>query len=286
MEAEVRVKLGEATRRLEENGVEDARRNVEWMLQEVLGCTRAALYAYPERMLTEAESEQFERMLDRRLNREPIQYILGYTDFFGLRLKVSPAVLIPRPETERVVEEGLRLLEGIPEPRVVDVGTGSGCIAVAVKHRRPDAEVYACDVDASALSVAQENASLHAPGIQFFQADVLEAAFTALAPDHLHLIVSNPPYVPVAEKDTLAPEVASFEPEVALYCDDDPLRFFRAIAGHGRALLDAGGYLVFETHTDHAADVATLLQTAGYLDVALVNDLTGRPRIVIGTLGG
>lgn len=286
MEAEVRAILGEATRRLEEKGIEDARRNAEWMLQEVLGCTRAALYAYPERELTEAESERFSRMLDRRLDREPIQYILGYTDFFGLRLRVSPAVLIPRPETEQVVEEALRLLEAVQEPRVLDIGTGSGCIAVAIKHRRPDAEVYACDVDASALSVAQANASVHAPGIHFFQADVLDDGFTDGAPAPLRLIVSNPPYVPLAEKATLAPEVAVFEPGKALFCGDEPLRFYRAIARHARALLDAGGYLVFETHTDHATGVAGLLRAEGYAGVGLANDLAGRPRIVKGRYEG
>lgn len=266
-------------RRLEEAGIGDARRNVEWMLGDLLHTGRAMLYAYPERPVPAGVAAAFEGLVERRLRREPLQYVLGYADFFGLRLRVSPAVLIPRPETEQVVEEALRLVAPVPAPRVLDVGTGSGCIALALKHRRPDAAVYACDLSDAALDVARQNADAHRLDVAFFQADVLAPAFADAAPGGLDLLVSNPPYVVRDEAPSLAPEVRDHEPDLALYAGDDPLVFYRALARHAPALLAPDGWVVFETHATYGAAVCALLEGAAFRDVALRQDLAGHPRI-------
>lgn len=267
--------------RLEEVGIEDARRNAEWLLEEVLGTARAALYAHPEAPVSTDEARRLEALVARRLRREPVQYVLGHADFFGLRLRVTPAVLIPRPETEEVAEEALRRLEGCEAPWVLDVGTGSGALALALKRRRPDAEVFACDVSEDALAVAAANAERLGLTVAFVRADVLDPLFTHAAPRAFDLVVSNPPYVPLAERAALAPEVRDHEPAEALFVPgSDPLLFYRALAAHARDLLKPGGRLVVETHADYGGDVQALFAASGLTDVTLRRDLAGRPRIV------
>ena len=275
-----RTLLDAAVRRLEAAGVPEARRNAEWMLEEVLGCGRAMLYAWPERPVPPEAARRFLEMTARRERREPVQYVVGHTDFFGLRVRVTPDVLIPRPETEQVVEAALERLEGRAAPRLLDVGTGSGCIALALRHARPDAEVFACDVSRAALAVAAGNARALGLAVTFLHADALAPDFPARVPGPFDLLVSNPPYVPPGEAASLAPEVAAHEPHRALFTDADPLQFYRALARHARPLVIPGGALVFETHADHAAAVRDLLVEAGFADVRLENDLAGRPRIV------
>lgn len=275
-----RTVLENATQRLEAAGVEDARRNAEWMLGDVVHTSRAMLYAYPERTVPPEAAAAFEAMLVRRLRREPLQYILGHTEFFGLRLQVTPAVLIPRPETEQVVEAALaRLPAG---GRVLDVGTGSGCIPLAIKQARPDATVYACDVSEAALDVARANAAAHRLDVTFFEADVRADAFAQEAPGDLDLLVSNPPYVTDADRDDLAPEVRDHEPALALFSGADPLLFYRLLTDRAGMLLAPGGAVVFETHAVHGAAVCDLLRAAGFADVTLREDLAGRPRIAVG----
>ncbi len=274
--------LAETTRRLAVGGVREARQNAVWMLQEVLACSRAQLLAYPERAVAAEQVRRLESLLARRLRREPLQYVLGHADFFGLRLIVTPAVLIPRPETEQVVEEALRLIQGITAPRVLDVGTGSGCIALALRHARPDAHVFACDVSADALAVARDNAENLSLPVTFFRADALAPDFAQQAPGALDLLISNPPYLPDDEAATLQPEVRDFEPHRALFTGPDLLLYYRAITGHASSLLKPGGLLVFETHADHAGAVADLLREAAFEKVQEKPDLAGHPRIVTG----
>lgn len=206
-----------AVRVLEEAGIEDARRNAEWMAEEVFQCSRLALYMGSEESVSTAEVQRVERMVSRRIVREPIQYILGHADFYGLRLHVTPDVLIPRPETEQVVERALGLLRDVQCPRVLDIGTGSGCIPLALKHERPDATVFACDISERALCVARGNALRLRLDVTFFQADVLNDTFAEQAPAGLDLVISNPPYIPHQEADSLEPEVVAHEPHLALF---------------------------------------------------------------------
>jgi release factor glutamine methyltransferase len=272
--------LDQAVDRLRDAGIEDARRNAEWMAEEAFGVSRAALLANPEEPATDAEAEALESMLARRLRREPLQYVIGHADFFGLRLRVTPSVLIPRPETEELVEEALARLAGFEAPWVLDVGTGSGAIALAIKHRRPDAEVFACDVSEDALAVASDNADRLGLEVTLIRADALTPAFADGTPACFDLLVSNPPYVPEAERATLEPEVRDFEPAEALFTGEDPLVFYRALAGHAERLLKPGGLALFEAHADHAAEVEALLGEAGFAEPGRRRDLSGRDRIV------
>jgi len=272
--------LQQAIQRLEAAGVPDARRNAEWMLCEVLGCSRAQLYAYPERPVDAARRARFAELLARRLRREPLQYVLGYVEFLGLRLEVGPGVLVPRPETEWLTERVLQELQSTPGPRVLDVGTGSGCIALAIKHYRSDANVWACDISPEALAIARRNAERLGLQVHWVEADVLADSFPENVPGPFDLIVSNPPYLALHEADELPPEVRDYEPPVALYAGEDPLRFYRALARHGHVLLKPGGRLACEVHAHHGTDVVALFEASGYDNVRLERDLAGNPRLV------
>ena len=267
---------------LEQGGISDAQRNATWLLCDVLQCSQVQLFAYPERLATQAQVEKLSEMVKRRLAREPLQYIQGYAEFYGLRFDVSPAVLIPRPETEQVVEQALALLAGQPMPRVLDIGTGSGCISLTLKHEHTDAEVMACDISREALEVAQFNAQHLELEVSFVQADVLAANFTTHCPGPFDLVISNPPYVLPEEAASLEPEVHNFEPHIALFTDDDPLQFYRAIAQYAKDILKPGGFLIFETHAHHGKEVYALLGTMGFVDVQQHDDLAGLPRMVHG----
>ena len=209
--------LREATQQLEAAGVPHSRLNAEWILADALACQRVHLLAHPRRKAMPEQVRTVRRLLDRRAQREPLQYVLGHADFFGLRLRVTPEVLIPRPETEQVVETALARLQEVPRPRVLDVGTGSGCIPLAIKHRRPEAEVFGCDVSPAALAVARSNAEIHGLAITLIQVDVLAAGAPVRLPSRLDALISNPPYLADDETDTLAPEVRTYEPHLALF---------------------------------------------------------------------
>ena len=277
-----RALLDQATARLEAAGVENARRAAEWMLEETTGQTRTAVIARPDAPVGPAAAALFGRMVARRLAREPVQYVLGHADFYGLRLTVTPAVLIPRPETEEVVEEALRRIRGHERPWVLDVGTGSGAIALAVKHERPDAEVFAVDVSPEALAVAAQNAARLRLAVTFVRADALRPQLAAGVPPTFDLLVSNPPYVPVSERTCLEPEVRDHEPGLALFVSDaDPLCFYRALAGHAEALLRPGGWLAAETHADFGPAVRDVFADAGLAEAQILVDLAGRDRIAL-----
>lgn len=274
--------MKEAVGRLAAAEIASPRVNAEWMLGEVLKCGRAELYAFGDAPVDSAARSAFGKMLERRLRHEPLQYILGYAQFYGLRLRVTPAVLIPRPETEQVVERAIGLIREVSAPRVLDVGTGSGCIALSIKHERADADVWACDVSSAALDIARENAAVNELTISIIAADVTSDAFFLTAPAELDLLVSNPPYVPENERASLAAEVRQFEPELALFSGDNPLLFYYRLAEVGRKLLRNGGWIVLETHSETGPAAAELLEQAGYFDVMLEKDYAGRPRILYG----
>ena len=281
----VRALLEAAVEAMEREGIPSARRNAEWLLCEAMGERRIGLLTRLDELAPPAATVCFEALLARRLAHEPLQYVLGYTEFFGLRIAVSPDVLIPRPETEQVVEEGLRVLEDVDEPRVLDIGTGSGCIALAMKSRRPDARVWACDVSEGALEVARSNAAATGLEVRLFRADALALDFAAGVhglTGGLDLLISNPPYVAALEIADLAEEVRSFEPHLALVAPGDPLVFYRRLGASGLELIRQGGHIVLETHADFGSDAARLLEDLGYVGVDLFNDYAGRPRILRG----
>lgn len=255
-----REALAEAERRLTAAGVDTPRVDAELLVGHVLGTTRSGVRAKPDAVV----GADFEPLLERREAREPLAYVLGEWGFRRLVLKTDARALVPRPETETVVERVLALIAGFDSPRVLDIGVGSGAIALAVKDERPDARVTGVDVSPDALALARENSARLALDV-----DLREGGLDAAA-EGWELVVSNPPYVD--SLDGLQPELR-FEPEVALLGSG----FHEAIARAARAR-----FVVFEVADGRADDVAAILEAAAYSDVAVTRDLTGRERVVEG----
>jgi release factor glutamine methyltransferase len=272
------------------------RMNAELLIMFTLDCDRAYLYAHPERELTPDEIQRYDEAIARRATGVPAQYITGHQEFWGLDLIVSPAVLIPRPETEHVVEAVLELVWGghscppplissdkvklqpgdkIPAPRIVDVGTGSGAIALALAKELPNAVIQATDISAKALEVARANAARHdlSSRIQFHETDLLDG----LPRSQFDFVVSNPPYVGEAEADQVQLEVRKFEPRNAVFAGQTGLEVIARLIPQAREALRPGGWLVFEISGTIAADVQRLL--SGWKDVEITNDLQGIARV-------
>jgi len=220
----------------------------------------------------------------RLLAHEPVQYVLGTAHFAGMELEVTPATLIPRPETEELVQ--LVAAEQRPRPglRVLDVGTGSGCLALALARALPEANVWAVDISPEALAVARRNAARYAPGVAFQEVDILQSRPAGLAPATLDVLVSNPPYVRESERILMRENVLAWEPATALFVPDhDPLLFYRRLAVLGAELLGPGGGIYLEINEALGPETAALLTARHFGEVRVVNDLFGRPRVVRGT---
>jgi release factor glutamine methyltransferase len=258
---------------LAESGVPSPRVDAEILVAHVLGTTRTELYADPE--VFEAELEGLARLVDRRRAREPLAYVLGEWGFRGLTLKVDGRVLIPRPETEVLVERCLARLEPLAEPRVLDVGVGSGAIALAIAAEHSGSSVLAVDRSPEALAAAAENLAQSSVNgrIALRQSDLLEGLSGPF-----DLVVSNPPYVTPEDYETLQPEIRLYEPREALV----GVGVGAEIARAARGLLTAGGWLVLECGDGQAVELAGKLEALGYLDVVGSADLAGRPRVVEG----
>ncbi len=274
--------LRDAFRRLEAAGVPDWQPSAEWLTCEALGCSRVEVWAWPEKLVEDAARARLEEMLARRIRREPVQYIVGYTEFMGLRLTIDSNVLVPRPETELIVERATQLVADRPAATVLDIGTGSGCIALAVNHLRPQASVTACDVSDAALEVAMANGRAHKSDVRFVQADMREPAFADRFEGRFDLIISNPPYVPDSEIGSIMPEVVNHEPHEALFVSGDPVTFYRAIVRSVPALLARNGWLLLEVHPDYASRVKGVLSDNGFERTLIRKDLAGLDRIVEG----
>jgi release factor glutamine methyltransferase len=260
----VREALDRGARRLLDAGIENGRREAEWIVGHVLELSRSGLYAEAGRELSEAEAERAESLFARRESREPLAYVLGEWDFRRLTLKVDARALVPRPETEVVVERVLALLKGIESPRVLDIGVGSGAIALALKDERPDAQITGVDVSNDALALARVNAErLH------LEVELREQGIDAAA-QGWDLVVSNPPYV--GTLDGLQPELG-YEPRRALI----GAGFHEEIARAAQTR-----FLVFEVGDGQAAEVADILERTGYRDVRITPDLAGLERVVEG----
>ncbi len=267
--------LSSATEELEQAGCPSPRVDAEWLLAHALRMTRSELYADGDHPLTAADEQSFAELVARRARREPLAYVLGEWGFRRLTLRVDSRVLIPRPETESVVQRCLELLDGLPEPRVLDVGVGSGAIALAIADEHPSARVVATDSSAGALAVADENRSRAA---LTERVELVEGELFAGLQGPFDLVVSNPPYVAPAEVDSLDPEVAHYEPREALVARGAT----EAIAEQARSRLVPAGSLVLETADGNAGAVAGLLRSLGYEDVSIGHDLAGRERVVDG----
>jgi len=266
-----REALDRAEARLAEAGVPTPRVDAQILLAHVLGETRSGLHANGRRGLTDAEGAELERLLARRLAREPLAYVLGEWGFRRLKLSVDTRVLVPRPETEVVVERCLARVRSIDEPRVLDVGTGSGAIALAIADEHPGARVTAIDASEHALAVARANAARTGLEIELRRHDL----FAGLPDGPWDLVVSNPPYVRENEVAALEPEVRDWEPRAAVVGEDATER----VATAARSVLRRGGALVLETPGGHAEEVAAMLRELGYVDVRVTDDLAGLSRV-------
>ncbi|MBX3667618.1 MAG: peptide chain release factor N(5)-glutamine methyltransferase [Rhodocyclaceae bacterium] len=243
------------------------------LLQHVLALTHAQLIARPERLVPAADAEHYVQLLRRRAAGEPLAYITGRREFYGLDLVVSPDVLIPRPETELLVEIAISALAALPSPQILDAGTGSGAIAIALGRALPKARVTAIDRSAAALAVARKNAARHGVAVEFLQSDW----FAALAGRRFDAILANPPYVALADPH-LAGEIR-FEPQSALVSGVDGLDALRQIIAGAPQHLNAGAMLWVEHGFDQAPAVSNLFRAAGYSAITTSRDLAGLPRV-------
>ncbi len=266
----------------ERKAVDDPRRSAEWLLSAATGLSRIELYTHFDRPLSEDERAEYRRSIERRAAGEPLQYVTGEMPFRHIVLKVRPGVFIPRPETEVLVDEVLAALEGVSDPVVVDLCTGSGAIAISIAHERADARVYATELVEETAQVARENAERC--GVSH-RVTVLTGDLFAPLPAELrgavHVVASNPPYIPTADLDGLPAEVGGFEPRVALDGGADGLDTVRRIVADARSWLAPGGALVIETDTS-TTKTAVNEMAAWYEGTEVLRDLTGRDRVATG----
>lgn len=287
-----RAALREAMASLRAAAVPSHTLAAELLLMHVLGRDRAWIYTHPEEPLDAGALDRYFALVARRAAGEPTQYLTGTQEFWGLPFEVTPAVLIPRPETEHVVEVALERLgprgikidmaTGAPSPplKIADVGTGSGCLAVALAHELPHGEIVATDISAAALQVARRNAARHsvADRVRFVETDLLAAVGE---PRSFDVIVSNPPYVARNHADLLPREVREHEPESALFGGPTGIEIYARLIEQAAALLGRGGILVLELGYDSADHVRSLLYgQSAWVNVSITNDLAGIPRVI------
>ncbi len=268
-----------------------ARLDAETLLLHHIGKNKAWLMAHGNDSYAGCSAIGYAAMLERRRHGEPIQYITGECEFYGLPFRVTPNVLIPRPETEHLVEKAVALanLLGAPgldsetgeseEPcrflRILDIGTGSGAIAVALAHSLPHAQITAVDISESALDIARENAERNGAAIRLLQGDLL----TPVAGETFDLIVSNPPYVPETDRPSLSVEVREYEPDLALFAGRDGLEIYRRLIPEANAALAPGGCIALEIGYGQQDSIRNLLASAGFQNIGFTSDLQGIPRV-------
>jgi len=249
------------------------------VLAEVLNTSKAVIKAFGDRRLTLTQQEELNNILTQLKTGKPLQYALGYAGFYGLKFLVNPSTLIPRPETEELVQWILDFVVN-KASSILDIGTGTGCIAISLQKNLPGAQVSAMDISADALNTAKENAALNEVDISFIEADILNLDPEIQIPKS-DIIVSNPPYVTLEDKKRMHPNVTDFEPHTALFVPEkDPLIFYRAIAEFALSNLKENGLLFFEINESLGEETAQLLIDKGFKDVEVRKDLNGRDRMV------
>jgi release factor glutamine methyltransferase len=289
------VALRDAIAQLERENVPSAALAAELLLMHTLGRDRAWLYAHPEQELDAATREQYFSLIARRASGAPTQHLTGHQEFWGLDFEVTPDVLIPRPETEHVIEVALERLgagsdAGSPRRnenfRIAEVGTGSGCIAIALAHELPAVQIVATDISAAALEVARRNAARHnvADRITFIHSNLLDAALhatraTGHEPRSFDLLASNPPYIGRQEAATLPREVRDHEPAVALFSGETGTEIYAPLIAQASTLLKPGGILVLELGHNSAEHVSRLLGASEWTSVDITKDLAGISRV-------
>lgn len=272
-----REALAEGTAALEKAQIDTARLDAWYLLEHVCHITRQYYYLHDAETLKDEEQQEYELAIRKRAERVPLQYITGEQEFMGMTFKVNPSVLIPRQDTEILVEEVLKLCK--PEDRVLDLCTGSGCIIISMVRNLPSLEAYAGDISRQAINVAKENAKLNQTAVVFEKSNLFEA-FSG----KFDIIVSNPPYIPSEEIPKLMPEVRDFEPHEALDGLEDGLFFYRKIVAGSVEYLSDNGILCMEIGYDQGPAVTEMMKQFGFLDITVTKDLAGLDRVVRGHL--
>ncbi len=262
---------------LQSANIENAKNDAWLLLAMVCKINRTYYYVHMDEELTMEQVNEYENVLKKRTERVPLQYITGEQEFMGLPFKVSPMVLIPRQDTETLVEEALKVIR--PGMKVLDMCTGSGCILISILKNVTDVEGLGVDISKQVLNVAKENAKLNGVAAAFERSDLFE-----MVTDTYDVIVSNPPYIPTDDISGLMPEVAQFEPYQALDGKEDGLFFYRKIVKECRNYLKEDGRIFFEIGNDQGAAVSEMLNYAGFSKVQIIKDLAGNDRVVIGEL--
>lgn len=270
-----------STEYLEKKGIESARTNAELLLAHILNCNRLDLYLKFDQPLKQNETDQYREYIARRGKFEPLQYITGTVYFFGLKLNVDPSVLIPRPETELLVETIIEQYKEIPNTKILDVGTGSGNIAIALAKYLENSSVISIDVNDAALNTAKQNAGLNdVRNVEFIKKDILNNAdFRGIVFD---LIVSNPPYVSSEEYELLQKEITEYEPRNAVTDSEDGLKFYKGISEFASRNLTSGGRLFFEIGKGQSQAVADILTADGFTEIQIQKDYQQIDRIIYG----
>jgi release factor glutamine methyltransferase len=246
------------------NKIPEPRLSAELLLAKVLNMRRIDLYLQFERILSDKERNRFREYVKRRVKREPVQYILGETEFYGFPFKVGPEVIVPRPETELLVDAVLEAVKASEDPslKILDIGTGSGCIAVSLAKLLPDCSIWAIDISAAALKVARANADLNEVGVQFIEGDIFKDTSSLLT--KFDIMVSNPPYVALRDIDKLEPEVRDFEPKAALFAGEDGLEFYKKFVNVIPGLLNKNGKIFLEIGYDQSDRLETIFSKANF----------------------
>ena len=264
---------------LKEKEFDNPRAEIEWLLCALLDCDRLNVYLRFEEPLSQSQLTILRNWVKRRLTNEPLQYITGSCDFYGRQFLINSKVLIPRPETERLVDIAIEKMNGIDSPSILDVGTGSGCIATTLGLEIPASKVMGVDISLDALVVANGNkAKLGPENVLFIEMDILNTS----PEQNFDLLVSNPPYIPKNEMKNLMKDVRDFEPVIALEDENNGFTFYKRFAEIGRTFVKPGGWFVLEVGMgDHPSMVQSIFSNSGYLNVELIKDYNGDNRVLV-----
>ena len=269
------IKWGEEYFKLK--GFDNPKQEIEWLLCDLLELKRIDLYLKFEDIINKSKLKKLKSWIKRRIDRAPLQYITGKVEFYGLKFISTPQALIPRPETERLVDITLNSLKKIPEPKILEIGTGSGCVSIAVSNKKPRANILSLDISKNALELAEINAkSNNCKNINFLEMDFLNEI-----PDgKFDILISNPPYIPQKEIENIMPEVKNYEPRIALTDFEEGLNFYFRIAKVGRTLIPNGIIILEVGLGNHPQKVFSLFKEAGFDQLELIKDYNNNERIL------
>ena len=263
---------------LQKNGFSNSRHEMEWLLCDLLNYNRSDLYNKSYEKISKSRIANLNNWINQRINRKPLQYITGKTEFYGHQISVSPDVLIPRPETERLVDIAIDTIKDLSKPKILEVGTGSGCISIALGSAKKDANILSLDVSDSALEIAKINTKKNnISNIKFLKLDFLES----IPKGQYDLIISNPPYISKNEMKEIMLDVIEFEPKIALTDNNDGLEFYRRFSNKAKKMINEKGSLILEVGIgSHPIRVREIFHSSGFNKIDLISDYNGDPRVI------